>query len=140
MQLREQLHGLRAKAKQWATQTRISAQGEAKILLTKVDAVANQINQIEKSHHDARRQIVGLQDSRRDLQAQLAAMVPVSELQAARAEAGKLREAMDGLNQLLHARQEETERLKSAIQVKPGCSDRLCRVVLLYDGTGAASC
>jgi hypothetical protein len=67
-------------------------------------------------------------------------MVPVSELQAARAEAGKLREAMDGLNQLLHARQEETERLKSAIQVKPGCSDRLCRVVLLYDGTGAASC
>ena len=94
---------IQAKAKFWHAQTHIAAQTELRILLTKVDAVANQINQLEKSHHDARRQIVGLQDSRRDLQAQLAAMVPVSELQAARAEAGKLRELMDGLNQLLQA-------------------------------------
>ena len=121
-QLRDQLHDFRAKAKLWASPTRIAAQTEAKILLTKVDAVYNQIAQLESSHLAGQRQVRALQDARRELQAQLGLMVPVSDLNAAKAESGRLRDTVDALNQKMRSLQAEIDKLSSTVQVRRGRS------------------
>ena len=124
--LQEQLHDLKAKTKVWAAQSKSSSQAEIKIILTKVDAAFTQIAHLERSLADAQKQIKLLQASKLDLQAQMGLMVPVSELHAARAEAGRLREANDGLNQQLRAAQAEAEKLGSTIQAY------YCLVIIHY--------
>ncbi len=88
-----------------------------KILLTKVDAVYNQIATLESSNLAGQRQIRALQDAKRDLQAQLGLMVPMSEMNAAKAESGRLRETIDTLNQKIRSLQGEMEKLNSTMQV-----------------------
>ena len=115
--LKDQMHDFRAKAKLWASPTRIAAQTEAKILLTKVDAVYNQIATLESNNLAGQRQIRSLQDAKRDLQAQMGLMVPLSDIHAAKAESSRLREsieAMDQRNRLLNG---EIDKLNSTIQV-----------------------
>jgi peptidoglycan hydrolase CwlO-like protein len=88
-----------------------------KILLTKVDAVYNQIATLESNNLAGQRQIRALQDAKRDLQAQLGLMVPVSDISAAKAESGRLRETVDALNQKIRSLQGEIEKLNSTVQV-----------------------
>jgi hypothetical protein len=116
--LREQLTDLKAKAKHWIAQSRISSSAEIKIILTKVDAAYNQIAQLEKSLGEAHKQIKALTAGKRDLMAQMGLMVPVSELHAAKAESSKLRETNDGLSQLLRSTQAEAEKQSSTVQVR----------------------
>ncbi len=116
-ELREQLIDLKAKAKHWIAQSRMTSSAEVKILLTKVDAAYNQIAQLERSLGDAHKQIKGLHSGKRDLMAQMGLMVPVSELHAAKAESSKLRETIDGLSQLLRSTQAEAEKQSAAMQV-----------------------
>ena len=104
--------------KLWAAQTKISAQTDVKILLTKVDATNNQIAQLERSLADAHKQIKTLHAAKQDLHAQLWQMVHVSELHAARTETSKVREAHDGLGQQLRSTQGEVDKLQNAIQVR----------------------
>jgi hypothetical protein len=120
------LEELKGKAKLWTAQTRIANGTEVKILLTKVDAVCNQVAQLEKGAEESLKRVAALKASKLDLQAQMGLMVPVSELHAARAEAGRLREANDGLNQQLRAAQAEAEKLGSTIQA---C---YCLVIIHY--------
>ena len=102
-----------------------------KILLTKVDAVYNQIATLESNNLAGQRQIRALQDAKRDLQAQLGLMVPVSDISAAKAESGRLRETVDALNQKIRSLQGEIEKLTSTVQV---CS-ALSPAVLVFPGS-----
>ena len=83
-----------------------------------MDAVNNQVKQLEASAADAQKLIKALQASKRDLQAQMSTMYSEAELQAAKAEAGKLRGVIDGLNQQLRASQGEVEKLTSTVQAR----------------------
>jgi predicted nucleic acid-binding Zn-ribbon protein len=112
-----QIEDLKAKSKFWATQTRISSETEVKILLTKVDAAYNQIAQLEKGLGEAHKHIEGLNSRKRDLLSRMGLMVPVSELNAAKAESGKLREMIEELKQALRETQGQVEDLNSKIQV-----------------------
>jgi hypothetical protein len=114
--LADQLHDLKAKAKLWATPTRMAAHAEAKILLTKVDAVQNQISLLESNSILAQKQIKALQDSKRELQAQMGLMVPLSDLNASQSEAGKLREAINDLRRQLLSKQGEIDTLTNTMQ------------------------
>ena len=116
-QLQSNMQELKGKVKFWVAQTRTVSNTEVKILLTKVDAVCNQMDQLEKGAEDSRKQIAALKASKLDLQAQMGLMVPVSDLHAAKAETSKLRETNDGLSQLLRSTQGEVEKLSSTVQV-----------------------
>jgi predicted nucleic acid-binding Zn-ribbon protein len=115
--LAERIVDLKTKVKLWGAQTKLEAQSEVKILLTKVDAAYNQIAQLERSLGDAHKHIEGLHSGKRDLLSRMGLMVPVSELQAAKAESSKLRETIDELKGKLRSSQDEIEKQASTIQV-----------------------
>ncbi len=73
---------------------------------------------------DTHRQIELLNSSKRDLCSQLGLMVKMSELQASKAEASKLREDNNKLGQDLLAVKGEVDNLKSKIQVKHSYDDK----------------
>ena len=126
--LTEKLADLKGKTKLWAAQAKIASQTDVKILLTKVDAVYNQIAHLERSLVDAQKQIKALHASKLDLQAQMGLMVPVSDLHAAKAETSKLRETNDGLSKLLQSTQGEVEKLGSTIHGMVSRSDLLAAI------------
>ncbi len=97
--LKDQLHELKASAKTWASATRSAAQTETKLLLTKVESACCKIAVIEGSCLAEKSRIKALQDRCKDLQARLDHMVPVSDMQAAKAESGRLRATNGTLNQ-----------------------------------------
>ena len=108
---------MRSKMKLWTAESRIFAQTDTKILLTKVDSLSRQVSESEGIFSELQKQIRGMQAGKLDLQAQMGLMVPVSDLHAAKAETSKLRETNDGLSQLLRSTQGEVEKLSSTIQV-----------------------
>ena len=67
---------------------------------------------------DLQKQVKGLQDSRRELLAQMHNMVPRSDLQNALVEAEMLRASVAGLQKEAAAAQHEKERLLSSMQVR----------------------
>jgi hypothetical protein len=117
--LAERIVDLKTKVKLWGAQTKLEAQSEIKILLTKVDAAYNQIAQLDKSLAEAHKQIKALNAGKQDLVSQMGLMVPVSELHAAKAESSKLRETIDGLRQKLRTTQDEVVQHADTIQVFP---------------------
>ena len=117
VQLKDQLHDFMALAMKWASSTRIAAQTEAKILLTKVETLYSMIAKIESNSLAGQSQIKALQDKTRDLQAQMGLMVPVSEINAAKAESDRFRETIDTLNQKNISLQGEIEKLTCSAQV-----------------------
>jgi hypothetical protein len=108
---------MRSKMKLWAAESRIFAQTDIKILLTKVDALFRQVTDSEGACGALQRQILALQASKLDLQAQMGLMVPVADLHSTKGETSKLREVNDGLKEQLRSMQAEIERLTSNMQV-----------------------
>jgi peptidoglycan hydrolase CwlO-like protein len=115
--LAERIVDLKTKVKLWGTQTKLEAQSEIKILLTKVDAAYNQIAQLERSLGEAHKHIEGLNSGKRDLLSRMGLMVPVSELHAAKAESDKLREMIEELKKKLRETQDEIGQQAGTIQV-----------------------
>ena len=118
VQLKDQLHDFKAKAKLWASPTRMAAHAEVKILLTKVDAVQNQIAALEAGSALSQKQIKALQDARLELLARMGEMVPLAELSAAKSEASKLRETIGDLNKQLLSKQGDVDKHVATIQVR----------------------
>ena len=114
----EQITDLRAKMKLWATESRIVASTDTKILLAKVDALSKETDQIGAASATLQQQIMGLNSGKRDLLSRMGLMVPVSELNAAKAESSKLRETIDELKQALRDAKGQAEDLNSKMQVR----------------------
>ena len=117
--LTERLADMRSKMKLWAAESRIFVHTDAKILQAKVDALVRQVGESESVCAELQRQIRAAQASKQDLHAQLGQMVHVSELHAARTEAGRVQDAHDELAKLLRSTQAEAESLRSRLQVSP---------------------
>jgi hypothetical protein len=118
--LKEQLHELKARVKLLVSQTHVALGAEVKILLTKVDAAYGQIAQLEQGLTAAHSHIGNLQAGKRALLERIGLTVPASELDAAKAESGKLRGANDELSKALHSTQAELEQLRSTLKASLG--------------------
>lgn len=120
------LHGqmaeLQLKVKAMVVHTRLTSQAETKILLSKVDAVYSQLAQLEKIIGVAYKEIEGLKLGKQDLLSILGEMVPVSELNAVKAESNKLQEAINKLKLAMSTAQDEIEQQAGTIQVCPSSS------------------
>ena len=114
----EQITDLRAKMKFWATESRIVASTDTKILLAKVDALSKETDQIGIASSTLQKQILGLNSGKRDLLSRMGLMVPVSVLNAAKAESDKLREMIEELKNKLREAQGQVEDRNSKIQVR----------------------
>jgi hypothetical protein len=110
----EQLAEFKSKMKLCAIESRILANTETRILLTKVDAVLREAQQVGI---DMQSQIQGLHMGNQELLSQMSTMVPVSQLHTSQAEASKLREDVTGLNQQLQRALVEIDDLKCSMQV-----------------------
>lgn len=105
------------KLKTFVTQSKIAAQAEVKILLSKVDAVYNQISQLERSQQEAHNRISALELSHQSHRTKLGAMVPVEELDSHKEELSKKADAITELYERLRSSQEEIDKLKQKLQV-----------------------
>jgi predicted nuclease with TOPRIM domain len=108
---------LQAKATHWCSQMKLAVRSDVTVMLLKVDTALNEITSLKMNLVKAHRQIEELKSSKRELCLQLEKMVPVSELQAFKADANKLREDKSGLEQELLAMKGEVSELNSKIQV-----------------------
>jgi hypothetical protein len=106
------------KVKALMVQTRLTSQAEIKILLTKVDAVNNQIAQLERAHGEAQQQIQVLELTKRNHQKKLGSMVPGTDLESAQADLAHKSETVNGLHKRLQESQEEIDKLTRAMQVR----------------------
>ncbi len=95
-------------------ESRILAHTDTRILLTKLDAVLRETQQVGI---DMQSQIRGLHSGKQELLLRLGGMVPVSELNSSQAEASMLREDIKRLNQLLRGAHVEIDDLNCSIQV-----------------------
>ena len=62
---------IKAEAKLWASQLRISGRAEVKILLAEVESIKRDLKQMEAANFYLQKQVNGLQESRRETLAQL---------------------------------------------------------------------
>ena len=113
----EQLHQLQAQAKQWATQTRTTAQAEVKILLSKVDTYFTHIGLAESRVSEHENHIRNLLLGKQQLHSHLSTMVPAKDLQAANEEKKRANERIADLSARLRSAEEENEKLKNAALV-----------------------
>jgi hypothetical protein len=113
--LTEQLADFRARMRLCAAEARIGAQTDARILLTKVDAMLREAQSVGA---DLQAQVRGLHAGKQDLQSRLRLMAPAAELRASKADAGALREANESLGQQLRASRGEIEELRVMMQVR----------------------
>jgi hypothetical protein len=97
-----------------AAELRIVAHTDSRILLTKLDAVLRETQQVG---NDMQSQMQDLQSGIGELLLQLGGMVPVSELHSSQAEASTLREDIRELNQQLLGARVEMDDLKFSMQV-----------------------
>jgi hypothetical protein len=105
-----------------AMESRILAHTDTRILLTKLDAVLRETQQVGI---DMQSQIQCLHLSKQELLLRLSEMVPVSELNSSQAElnssqaeAGMLREDIKRLNQLLRGAHVEIDDLQCSMKVQ----------------------
>ncbi len=126
--LGELLYRVKTDSKLLAAQLRIECKGEVQALLAEIDSIKREVEQREGTCWDLQQQVKALQDGRREMLAEMARMVPRSELGVAREEDGAadlcrdvegLRGELVGLRSEAAAAQEERERLVSAMQVTP---------------------
>jgi valyl-tRNA synthetase len=116
--LQEQLAELQLKVKALMVQTRLASQAEIKILLTKVDAVYNQIAQLERAHGEAQEQIQTLELTKRNHQKKLGSMVPGTDLEVAKGDLAQKADLVNSLHKRLQESQEEIDKLTRAMQVR----------------------
>jgi hypothetical protein len=106
-----------------AAEARIGAQTEARILLTKVDAMLREAQSVGA---DLQAQVRGLHAGKQDLLSRLGRMAPAAELRAAKDDASALRAANESLDQQLRAARGEVGDLRAKLQVR-------CRAALWVD-------
>ena len=108
---------VKSEAKLWASQLKISGKAEVRILLAEVDSIKRDLTHMGASCFDLQRQVKGLQESRRDMLAQMHSMVPLSELENAKAEAAMLLDIVEGLKRDAETARQEKANLASTMQV-----------------------
>ncbi len=108
---------IQAKAKLWCSQTKLVAQSELQSMLLKVVSALDQVSRLKMNLVNTQKQIEVLNSTKQDLCLQLALMVPISDFEASKAEAKKLREENGRLEQQLFAVRGEVEDCKSKIEV-----------------------
>ena len=109
---------LQLKAKALISQCRMAAKAEVKILLTKVDAVNNQIAELQRRHDEAHDRIAALEVSHQAHRARLGSMVPVESLDSHKEELSRKGDLIDDLHERLRASQEEIDGLKQCVQAR----------------------
>lgn len=117
MELGDLLYRVKTEARLWGTQLKISGKGEIQILLAEVDSIKRDLTHMEAACFDLQKQVKGLQESRRELLAQMHQMVPQSDLLNAQAEVATLRTTVDKLQREAAAAQQDKERLVTIMQV-----------------------
>ncbi len=115
--LQDQMAELQLKVKALAVQTRLASQAEIKILLTKVDAVYNQIGPLERAHGEAQQQIQTLEMTKRSHQKKLGSMVPCTDLEVAQGDLAQKADLVNSLHKRIQESQEEIDKLTRAMQV-----------------------
>ena len=113
----ELLCRIKTDAKLWAAQLRISSRAEVQILLAEVESVRRDAAHLEGACFSLQKQIRGLLDSRREMNAQMHNMVPRSELEGVKAEAVMLLGMVESLQREVAIGQQERERLVTTMQV-----------------------
>jgi hypothetical protein len=108
---------LKAEVKLWASQLKISGNAEVKILLAEVDSIKRDLTNIDAACFDLQKQVKGLQDSRREMLAQVHNMVPRLELENAQAEVAMLLGTVKGMQRDAEAALQEKIKLVSSLQV-----------------------
>jgi hypothetical protein len=135
--LQEQCSELQLKLKALVVQARLASQAEIKILLTKVDAVYNQIAQLERAHGEAQQQIQTLELTKKSHQRKLGSMVPGTDLESAKGDLAQKAELINSLHKRLQESQEEIDKLTRAMQVD--CCvipESRCRTLLKFSWQG----
>jgi chromosome segregation ATPase len=115
--LQEKMTELQMKVKGFVAQSKITAAAEVKILLTKVDAVYNQIAQLERSQLENHKRISALEQNHQNQKKKLGAMVPAEQLDSHKEELSKKESAMNEMYERLRVSQEEIDKLKQKLQV-----------------------
>ncbi len=115
--------GILSHSKAWATQTRKIVGEEQQALLSRLDALENEVIESESGRHRLRSHVSALQDWKRKLEASLAQMVPRSELAVEKAEASQRLSAaaarISELHDALVALKQEKDQLVATMQVPP---------------------
>ncbi len=86
-------------------------------MLAEVDSIKRDLTHMDAVCLDLQKQVRGLQDSRRDMLAQMHSMVPRSDLQSAQAEAAMLLGTVEGLQRAAEDALQEKAELVSTMQV-----------------------
>ena len=118
MEANDALFRVKSEARLQAARLRLSSKGDIQILLAEADSIKRDLAHMGAACLDLQRQVQGLQESRRDMLAQMRGMVPRSDLQAAQAEAAALRGSVDGLQREAAAGLQEREQLMLKYQVR----------------------
>ncbi len=105
---------VKAEAKLWASQLRISGRADVRILLAEVDSIKRDLTQTEAAYIDLQKQVNGLQDSRRET---LAQMQNIMQRPDAQAEAAILLGTIKGLQGDVETARKEKAELVLTIQV-----------------------
>jgi hypothetical protein len=113
----ELIYRVKAEVKLWASQLRISGKAEVRILLAEVDSIKRDLTHVEAACFDLQKQVKGLQDSRRDMLAQIDDMVPRLELENSQAKTVMLLDAVERLQSDAETFQQEKTNLVSTMQV-----------------------
>jgi hypothetical protein len=108
---------MKADAKLWGSHLKIAQRGDIQILLAEADSIKRDLTHMEAACFDLQKQVKGLQESRRELLAQMHQMVPRSDLLNAQAEVATLRASIVGLQREAAAAQQDKERLVTIMQV-----------------------
>ncbi len=116
--LSEKIVDIQAKAKLWCTQTKLAAQSELQAMRLKVDNALDQVSRLKMYLANSNKLMEVLHSTKRDLKLQLGLMVPMSDFQASKEEANKLREDNGRLEQQLLAVKGEVEDYKCKLEVQ----------------------
>ena len=99
---------------------RVAAAGEAEALAAKLEAMEGQVAGLQSVEAALQRGVLGLLESHRHLEGQIAELRSVQRQELQRA-GEELERLIDGLGERLQAKEDEVVKLRESMQVADGC-------------------
>ena len=120
--LEMQLHEAESRWRLEMAKMRMAGAEEAETVAGKVEAMGGQVTRLQSVEAALERGVLGLLESRRHLEGQMArGSAPKQDLERAGEEIARLQANIEGLGKRLRAREDEMGKLREAMQVAAGC-------------------